>query len=469
MGSEWNPTTLGEVLSAGGGKIQTGPFGSQLHASDYVSNGIPVIMPVNITDNRVSTANIARISERDANRLSRHIVREGDIVYSRRGDVTRKALITSAESGMFCGTGCLLVRPGKDIHPRFLTYHLSTPENQEWIIRHAIGATMPNLNTGILAGVPLNVPSLATQESIASILGALDDKIELNRQMNTTLEAMAQALFKSWFVDFDPVIDNALAAGNEIPEELVARAERRAKAAQQPSPEHPHTLPAAIRQQFPDRFVFTEAMGWVPEGWEAVSLENIVELIGGGTPKTSIEEYWGGDIPWFSVVDAPAKSDVFVLRTEKNITKLGLENSSTKLLPEGTTIISARGTVGKCALVGQAMAMNQSCYGVRGKSGIADYFVYYTILLRVSDLQQRGHGSVFNTITRDTFKSIPTPRCPVSLTIAFHNQVVESFSRIRANNQQIDCLAQLRDTLLPKLLSGQLRIPEAEKMLAEAL
>lgn len=469
MGSEWNATTLGEVLSAGGGTIQTGPFGSQLHASDYVSNGIPVIMPVNIADNRVSTANIAMISESDANRLSRHIVREGDIVYSRRGDVTRKALITRAESGMFCGTGCLLVRPGGNIHSRFLTYHLSTPENQEWIIRHAIGATMPNLNTGILAGVPLNVPSLATQEAIASILGALDDKIELNRQMNTTLEAMAQALFKSWFVAFDPVIDNALAVGNPVPDELAEHAEGRAKIAQLKSSAQPPTLPASIRQRFPDRFVFTEAMGWVPEGWEAVSLDDIVDLIGGGTPKTTIEEYWGGDIPWFSVVDAPVNSDVFVIRTEKNITRLGLENSSTKLLPEGTTIISARGTVGKCALAGQAMAMNQSCYGVRGKSGIADYFVYYTIVLRVSDLQQRGHGSVFNTITRDTFKSILTPRCPVSLTATFHAQVSESFSRIRANNQQIGCLTQLRDTLLPKLLSGQLRIPEAEDVLAEAL
>ncbi|PAU89557.1 type I restriction endonuclease subunit M [Pseudomonas sp. WN033] len=361
----------------------------------------------------------------------------------------------------------LWVKDFKKNYPRFVYYFFRNMAPE--LKKMDVGAANPALNRNHVHPLPVIWPSAGSQRKIADFLGTLDDKIELNRQMNTTLEAMAQALFKSWFVDFDPVIDNALAAGNEIPEELVARAERRAKAAQQPSPEHPHTLPAAIRQQFPDRFVFTEAMGWVPEGWEAVSLENIVELIGGGTPKTSIEEYWGGDIPWFSVVDAPAKSDVFVLRTEKNITKLGLENSSTKLLPEGTTIISARGTVGKCALVGQAMAMNQSCYGVRGKSGIADYFVYYTILLRVSDLQQRGHGSVFNTITRDTFKSIPTPRCPVSLTIAFHNQVVESFSRIRANNQQIDCLAQLRDTLLPKLLSGQLRIPEAEKMLAEAL
>lgn len=274
MGSEWIQTTLGEALNVGGGTIQTGPFGSQLHASDYVRDGIAVIMPVNIANNRVSTANIARINQSDANRLSRHIVKKGDIVYSRRGDVTRKALITASEAGMFCGTGCLLVRPGRGIDPRFLTYHLSTPENQEWIIRHAIGATMPNLNTGILAGIPLNVPGLATQKSIAHILGTLDDQIDLNRKMNTTLETMAQALFKSWFVDFDPVIDNALAAGNPIPEPLHARAEARKALGDKRKP-----LLASIQHQFPDRFVFTEEMGWVPEGWEVVPLMEFGRIV----------------------------------------------------------------------------------------------------------------------------------------------------------------------------------------------
>ena len=229
MASDWVKTTLGEIVKLGNGIIQTGPFGSQLHASDYVDEGIPVIMPLNIINNKIDLSGIARITKEDAERLSKHLVKKNDIVYSRRGDVTRKALITELEEGMFCGTGCLLVRPGNSIDARFLTYHLSSPINQEWIIRHAVGATMPNLNTGILKRVPLNIPSLDTQKAIAHILGSLDDKIELNRQMNETLEAMAQALFKSWFVDFDPLIDNALAAGNAIPDEFIERAEQRKK------------------------------------------------------------------------------------------------------------------------------------------------------------------------------------------------------------------------------------------------
>src|SRR5690606_13265626 len=144
-----------------------------------------------ISADRVDLSEIARISREDAYRLSKHIVESGDIVYSRRGDVTRKALITKNEAGMFCGTGCLLVRPGKCIDSKFLKYHLSSPRNQEWIIRHAVGATMPNLNTGILADIPLLVPPSLIQKSIAQILGTLDDKIELNRRMNETLESMA--------------------------------------------------------------------------------------------------------------------------------------------------------------------------------------------------------------------------------------------------------------------------------------
>ena len=305
----------------------------------------------------------------------------------------------------------LWVKDFKSNDPHFVYYFFKEMSGE--LKKMDVGAANPALNRNHVHPLRISWPQIDVQKSISSILGNLDQKIDLNRQINTTLEAMAQALFKSWFVDFDPVIDNALAAGNPIPEPLQARAEARKALGDQRKP-----LPAAIQHQFSDRFVLTEEMGWVPAGWEPVSLDEIIDLIGGGTPKTSVEDYWGGDIPWFSVVDAPSPSDVFVSRTEKYISQLGLENSSTKLLPEGTTIISARGTVGKCALAGQPMAINQSCYGVRGKTGIADYFVYYTILLRVSELQQRGHGSVFNTITRDTFKSIVTPRSPSGLSIA---------------------------------------------------
>ncbi|XGI78400.1 restriction endonuclease subunit S [Enterobacter hormaechei] len=196
-------STLGDLVKAGGGVIHTGPFGSQLHAEDYVAEGIPCIMPANMKDNRVDLSKISFISDKDAQRLSKYLVKEGDIVYSRRGNVTLKALIRKNEVGYFCGTGCLLLRPGNLLDSDYLTYYLSTPKIQSWIISQAIGATMPNLNTGILARIPFSGPEKAIQEKISSVLKTIDDKIELNNRINAELEAMAKTLHDYWFVQFD--------------------------------------------------------------------------------------------------------------------------------------------------------------------------------------------------------------------------------------------------------------------------
>ena len=201
--NNWETVELGEIVKLGGGKIHTGPFGSQLHASDYVEQGIPCIMPANMINNRVDVSSIAMISEADAERLSKYIVSEGDIVYSRRGDVTLKALIREQESGYFCGTGCLLLRPGSKVDSEFLTYYLSTDTMKWWIRQQAVGATMPNLNTGILARIPFRAPSKEEQSALARVISSLDKKIELNNKINAELEAMARLIYDYWFVQFD--------------------------------------------------------------------------------------------------------------------------------------------------------------------------------------------------------------------------------------------------------------------------
>lgn len=197
----WCYLPLGTVCQRGGGDIQTGPFGSQLHAADYVPVGIPSIMPQNIGDNRIVETGIARIAPADAQRLSRYRVQIGDIVYSRRGDVERRALIREREDGWLCGTGCLRVRVGHGVtDPAYAAFYLGHPAVREWIVRHAHGATMANLNTSILSACPFVLPPLAAQRAIACILSTLDDKIDLNRRMNETLETMARAIFNNWFL-----------------------------------------------------------------------------------------------------------------------------------------------------------------------------------------------------------------------------------------------------------------------------
>jgi type I restriction enzyme, S subunit len=174
----WRHTTLGAEVERCGGAVQTGPFGSQLHASDYVPAGIPVVMPKDIGGRRVSTASIARIREDDAVRLARHRLLPGDVVYSRRGDVERHALISDRETGWLCGTGCLLVRLGpKWPSPMFASFALDRPETRAWISQHAIGATMPNLNTGILSAVPLVMPPDDILRAFARVVDPLQSLV----------------------------------------------------------------------------------------------------------------------------------------------------------------------------------------------------------------------------------------------------------------------------------------------------
>ncbi|MBK6554466.1 MAG: restriction endonuclease subunit S [Rhodocyclaceae bacterium] len=194
----WQQLSLGDIAD-----IQTGPFGSQLHAADYVDSGIPSIMPTNIGNRlEIRTEGIACIKEADAQRLERYLVRVNDVVYSRRGDVEKCAFITSRENGWLCGTGCLRVRfTSNEVKPKFCAYYLSTEEIRGWVKGHAIGTTMPNLNSSILQRLPLLLPPVPEQEAIIAVLGNLDAKIDLLHRQNTTLEAMAETLFRQWFVE----------------------------------------------------------------------------------------------------------------------------------------------------------------------------------------------------------------------------------------------------------------------------
>jgi type I restriction enzyme S subunit len=195
--------TLGEICDEVGGTIRTGPFGSQLHESDYVRDGTPVVMPKNIIDGKLSVEDIAFIGEVDVARLAQHKLHKGDIVYGRRGDIGRRALITEKEDGWICGTGCLRISLGNTVLvPKFLYYYLGQPDIIAWIFNQAVGATMPNLNTAIIRSISISYPPLPTQYKITAILSAYDDLIENNARRIAILEDMAQALYREWFVHF---------------------------------------------------------------------------------------------------------------------------------------------------------------------------------------------------------------------------------------------------------------------------
>ncbi|MCK4792187.1 MAG: restriction endonuclease subunit S, partial [Desulfobacteraceae bacterium] len=336
---------------------------------------------------RYLTSTNETITQKGIEESAAMLLEENTIVITARGTVG--ALCMLGEPMSFNQTCYGLV--GKQaISSQYLYYALKAAISQIRSISY--GTVFDTITMKSFKNLMVPLPSPEQQRAIAHILGSLDDKIELNLRMNEVLEAMARAIFKSWFVDFDPV--RARVEGRDL------------------------SLPNEIAALFPDSFQDSD-LGKIPKGWKVSSLSEVITLIGGGTPKTKVQKYWGGNIPWFSVVDAPRDTDVFVIDTKKYISQLGVDNSSTNVLRKGTTIISARGTVGKCALVGRPIAMNQSCYGIQGKGGIGDYFVYFTIRRQVADLQRSGHGSVFNTITRDTFKTIRISFPPTNLTNSY--------------------------------------------------
>ena len=411
MSSEWIESTLGEFV-----RLQRG---HDLTASEQQPGSVPIMGSAgpNGTHNEA-------------------LAKGPGVVIGRSGASAGRVHFTEVD--YWPHNTCLYVTDFLGNNPRFAYYLLQTLD----LAAFNSGSAQPSLNRNFLYSIPLKIPRPVEQYGIVDVLKSLDDRITLLRETNATLEAIAQALFKSWFVDFDPV-----------------RAKMEGRT--------PEGMDEATAALFPDGFETSE-LGEVPRGWRQQTFRDTIQIIGGGTPKTSNPDFWGGDIPWFSVVDAPRSSDVFVIDTEKYITDAGLHGSSTKLLPVGTTIISARGTVGKLALTGRAMAMNQSCYGLRGKAGDT-YFTYFSATRLVQQLQQRAHGSVFDTITQETFAGIHVAYPQPPVIEAFDVAVSPLMARIRENLFQAQTLSTLRDTLLPRLISGQLRLPEAQALAQEAM
>jgi type I restriction enzyme S subunit len=408
----------------------------------WMDYGVVVLRSSNIRNGRLDLSNPSFTDENHYDERSKRArIQAGDLVITREAPMGEVCLIPD---NLRCclGQRMVMLRPDSSkCHGKYLLYALQSKRVQNQIKSHeGTGSTVSNLRIPVLKELAIPSPSIEKQKAIAHILGTLDDKIELNRKTNETLEAMAKALFKSWFVDFDPV---------------------RAKAEGRPT-----GLPAEISDLFPDSFE-DSVLGEIPRGWQCCSFTKLVDVISGGTPKTSIDGYWNGSIPWFSVVDAPPGSSCWVIQTEKRITPEGLANCSSKLLPTGTTIISARGTVGKVCLAGRDMAMNQSCYGLRSKAENGEFFCFCLTKSLVEILEARAHGSVFSTITRDTLDGVATISPSLEAIQSFNRSTGALLGKIKTNLEENRILGNQRDALLPKLISGELRIPDAEKMLKE--
>ena len=422
-------------------------------------NGIPIVRVNNVNNGQLRLNDVLHVSAEIESKYKRTRLEGGEVLLTLVGSTGQSVVAPKELAGWNIARAIAVIRPKPEIGANWINICLQTREVQQFLNERANTTVQKTLNLGDVRELPIPIPPDDVKKQIEDIAMSLADKIELNRQINQTLEQIAQTIFKSWFVDFEPVKAKieAKAAGRD-PERaaMCAISGKLEPELDQLPPEHYQQL-AATAALFPHELVESE-LGMIPGGWEVKSLAEMVQLIGGGTPKRSSAEFWGGDILWFSVQDAPADGDVFVIDTEEKITRNGLEKSSTRLLPVGTTIISARGTVGRLALVGAEMAMNQSCYGVKGADGVGLYFNYFNLKEAVSALQQNTHGAVFDTITRQTFETVTCFRPTKSVLDGFEGILAPLMRKICSNVHERKNLATLRDALLPKLLSGELTV-----------
>jgi type I restriction enzyme S subunit len=428
MVSDWQSTPLSQLCE----QIADCPHSTPL----WTNSGVIVLRNQNIREGRLDLSSPSYTDEKHFEQRSRRArLKAGDLVLTREAPMGEVCLVP--ENLRCClGQRMVMLRPDpKKCDSRFLLYAIQSDTVQHEIkVNEGTGSTVSNLRIPLLEALPIPHPSLPEQKAIAAVLGALDDKIELNRRMNATLEAMARALFQSWFVDFDPV--RAKLDGRQ-----------------------PFGLDAATAAIFPDSFQDSE-LGHIPNGWEAGSILEQADLLSGGTPKTDVLDYWNGDVPWASAKDVSQCGEAFLISTERTITQKGVEQSSTKIIPADATVVVARGaTTGRLTMFGHAMAMNQTCYGLRSKVG-APYALYCNARHFIERLVHGGHGSIFDTITTRTFEATDVLLAPREALLAFDKRVTPLFRQVHANLYQSRTLATLRDTLLPKLLSGEIRLKE---------
>lgn len=421
---EWQKFKLGDVCDL--------IAGFAFKSSDFGSYPDKVIKITNIEPPFVNTDSLMGVDLNSYNKikLEKYIAKKGDYVLAMTGATIGK-LGRIYKSEAYINQRVLMFKNKSLIDKRFLYYVLADYNFLNYITNHIDSeSAQANISASTIGKYIFPLPPLDIQRKIAGILGALDDRIDVLRRENVVLEQMAQAVFQSWFVDFDIV--RAKAAGT--PESEVCEKYHI-------TPELYALFPSALT---PDN---------LPLGWEKLPFSETMKIVSGGTPKTTEAAFWNGNIPWYSVVDAPAS--VYVLDTEKHITQQGLENSPCSLLKKDTVIISARGTVGKLAMVGKEMAMNQSCYGLEFDF---PYYGYLTTKQMLVYLRQNVHGAVFDTITKDTFKTVETVGIPRALQENFTKLVSSFFEKIYKNTQQIRALSATRDALLPKLMNGEIEV-----------
>jgi len=408
------------------------------------TEGYPYVAIPQMREGRLQLSEARRISTAHFREWTRKANPQPyDVVLSRRCNPGESAFVPPGVQFALGQNLVLLRSNAAKVHLPFLRWLVRGNEWWEQIGKFLnVGAVFDSLRCADVPNFEVPLPPLQDQRAIAHILGTLDDKIELNRRMNETLEAMARALFKSWFVDFDPV--RAKVKGRDP------------------------GLPKPIADLFPDSFVDSE-LGEIPKGWSVRPIGDLSDVVGGTTPSTTVPAYWEHGVhSWATPKDLSGLATPVLLQTDKRITDAGLAQIGSGLLPKGTVLLSSRAPIGYLAIAEIPVAINQGFIAMKPKEGVSNIFLLLWARVSHDEIVSRANGSTFLEISKTNFRPILVVIPDDDVMRAFERLAKPFYERIVENERESQTLATSRDTLLPKLISGDLRVSNLERFFKEA-
>lgn len=381
--------------------IQTGPFGSQLHKEDYVQIGTPIVTVEHLGGKKFSEQNLPCVSDKDKERLSKYVLVEGDIVFSRVGSVDRCSYVSLEYAGWMFSGRCLRVRPSDEIDSQYLYYYFTLETTKQFVRGIATGATMPSINTKFMGEIPITYPPLDIQKRIAELLSLIDNKIEMNNQINNNLEQQAQALFKAWFLDYYPW------------------------------------------------------NGEVPAKWTYGKLGDYTDIKRGGSPRPIQEFLSDTGLRWLKISDVTSLQTPFVIEIKEHIIEEGLRK--TVFLKAGSLVLSNSATPGIPKILDVDSCIHDGwLYFPRSKFSNEYLYLYFKYIRQ--QLVNLSNGSVFNNLKTDILRAYPTVLPDDDTLQRFDDVIKPIFVQIQNLTRESHMLSELRDSILPKLMSGELDV-----------
>ena len=459
MSADWNTYRIEEIAE----KISIGPFGSRMKSEVYVESGVPVIRGTNLTGSKNFSGNWVFITAQLAQQLESCCVSKGDLVFPHRGSIGEVGLVDNKFPQYMMSSSLMKLRCNLNLaESEFIYYFFKSQQGRYELLKNASQVGTPGIGQPLtsLKNIEIKLPSLMEQKRIAKILSDLDDKIHLNNQVNQTLESIAQAIFKSWFIDFDPVRAKITAKQEGKDPELAAMCVISGKSETElkQMSEDDFAELQATAALFPDELVDSE-LGEVPKEWEVSTVGEQVQAVGGGTPSTKNADFWDNGIHyWTTPKDLSNLTDKILLNTERKITDAGLKKISSGLLPRNTVLMSSRAPVGYLALAKIEVAINQGYIAILPNTKYSAEYLIQWCEANMAEIKGRASGTTFLEISKKNFREINFI-CSDEKVVTVYTKIAKTlYDEISLKAEENQSLINLRDTLLPKLLSGELEV-----------